>query len=698
MSEKIKPQHLARKSILYVRQSTAYQVENNLESQKLQYAMEAHLRTLGWSSVEIVDEDLGRSAGGTVTRTGFERMVAQVCLGEVGAVCARELSRFARNSRDWQQLVEVCRIVDTLLIDQETIYAPRQSNDRLLLGLKGTMSEYELDLLRQRAQEARTQKARRGEFVSNIPIGFIKSEDRVLEKEPDERIRRSIDLVFTKFLEFGSARQVLIWFMEHELAIPARTMSGDIHWRRPAYSNIYRILTNPVYGGTYAYGKTESQVHYESGLSKTRSRRRDRDHWVALIPGTHEGYVEWDKFERIQKMIRGNRFVGAEPSGAARRGIGLLGGVLRCRRCGRMLRVYYKGDEGKFVRYACSRMELDTKEARCIAFSGATVDTAVARELLRVVEPAAIEAAVLASQQEAQTHLEILDALHRDLEAANYRVLRAQRQYEAIDPENRLVARELERRWNVALQEKQALELRIAEESGATAPSSVGTLDEFQTLANDLETVWNDEHTDERTKKRLLRALIREIVVDVDEQNSEVIVLIHWKGGVHTPLRLPRRRRGQSNGQTSKDIIEAVRSLARICNDQMIAGILNRAKLLTGQGNFWSRTLVTSLRHRNRIDCHDPQRQTEEGWINLSKAAQLLGTTRNTLRDTIERGEIAAERPVACGPWILNGQSLQGEGAQQFMERLRSAQAHPTTAHSKQCSLDLSTTYEKGVL
>jgi hypothetical protein len=189
-----------------------------------------------------------------------------------------------------------------------------------------------------------------------------------------------------------------------------------------------------------------------------------------------------------------------------------------------------------------------------------------------------------------------------------------------------------------------------------------------------------------------------EIVVDVDEQNSEVVLLIHWKGGIHTPLRLPRRRRGQSNGQTSKDIIEAVRSLARICNDQMIAGVLNRGKLLTGHGNFWSRALITSLRHRNGIDCHDAQRQTEQGWINLSQAAQLLGTTRNTLREAIERGQIAAERPIACGPWILNRQSLQSEGAQQFIERVRSSQAYPATVNSKQCSLDLSITYEKGVL
>lgn len=248
------------------------QVMNNVESQKLQYAMKAHLQSLGWSEVEIIDEDLGRSAGGSVTRTGFERMVAQVCLGEVGAVCAREVSRFARNSREWQQLVEVCRIVDTLLVDQETVYSPRLGYDRLLLGLKGTLHEYELDLLRQRASEARVEKARRGELVSHCPVGFVEDEDGRLQKEPDERVRRTIDFVFAKFLELGSARQTLLWFMKNDLSIPARTIRGDVHWRRAAYCGIHQILTNPACGGTYAYGKTERVTCYLDDEGEVRVR------------------------------------------------------------------------------------------------------------------------------------------------------------------------------------------------------------------------------------------------------------------------------------------------------------------------------------------------------------------------------------------------------------------------------------------
>jgi DNA invertase Pin-like site-specific DNA recombinase len=689
MTDKIKPQHISRKAILYVRQSSPYQVINNLESQKLQYAMEAHLRSLGWNDIEIIDEDLGRSAGGMVTRTGFDRMVTQICLGEVGAVCAREVSRFARNSREWQQLVEMCRVVDTLLVDQETVYSPRQSNDRLLLGLKGTLNEYELDLLRQRASEARVEKARRGELISHCPVGFIKDEDGRLEKDPDERLRSAIGLVFGKFLELGSARQTLLWFMENELSIPARTIRGDVHWRRPSYSGIHNILTNPAYGGAYAYGRTERLTCYENGLSVQRTKRRARDRWIALIPGVHEGYVNWEDFERIQKMIVGNRLSSCDPSGAARRGSGLLAGVLRCRRCGRMLRVYYKGSHGDVVRYACPRAHLDNKEARCIAFSGATVDGAVAAQVLRVVQPAGIEAAILASEQQTQVRTEVVAALRRDLEAARYRAQRAERQYEAADPQNRLVAQELERRWNTALQQVQALESRIAAETLDVQPAS--SAEEFQDLAANLETLWHDPHTDERTKKRLLRTLIREIVVDIDEQSSEVVLLIHWKGGVHTPLRLPRRKRGQSSGHTPKNIVEAVRVLSRIYRDEMIAGVLNRANIHTGRGNYWTRALIASLRCNHGIECYDADRRNIEGWLNLSQAAHLAGIAKNTLRVGIERGEVMAERPIACGPWVLNKKDLETEGAVSFIGRLKHGRQRATTPSLAQANLDLST-------
>jgi len=276
MSDKIQPQHLARKAVLYVRQSSAFQVAHNQESGKLQYAMQVRLRELGFTEVEIIDEDLGRSAAGTVARSGFERMVAEVSLGRVGAVAAREVSRFARNSREWQQLVEVCRIVDTVLIDQETVYTPRASNDRLLLGLKGSLNEYELDLLRQRSLEARRAMARRGELLVVAPVGFRKSDEQRFEKDPDRRVQEAIRLVFDQFERIGSVRQTLLWFHEHGLQLPAVTARGEVHWKRPIYGTVYQMLTNPTYGGAYAYGKSERGTRYVDGEARKSDRRKPR--------------------------------------------------------------------------------------------------------------------------------------------------------------------------------------------------------------------------------------------------------------------------------------------------------------------------------------------------------------------------------------------------------------------------------------
>ncbi len=686
MSDKILAHHLARKAVLYVRQSSLHQVLHNQESQRLQYAMRQRLELLGWSEIEIIDEDLGRSAAGGVQRSGFERMVADVCLGKVGAVAAREVSRFARNSREWQQLVEVCRIVDTLLVDQETVYAPRQSNDRLLLGLKGSLNEYELDLLRQRSVEARREKARRGELIVSAPVGFQKTEDGRLEKDPDLRVQEAIRLVYRKFRELGTVRQTLLWFLEEDLQLPVRRADGSTVWRRPAYASVYRILTHPVYGGAYAYGMTEHTTHFHEGATTKRSRRKPRDQWHALIPEAHDGYIDWDEFQRIGRAIAANSMHG-EGSGAPKRGAALLTGLLRCRRCGRKLTVRYTGRRHDMLRYCCVRGWLDQGEPKCIAFGGIAVDGEVGRQVLEVVSPAALEAAVLASQQEQQQRDDVREALQRDLEAARYSAERARKQFDACDPDNRLVADELERRWNSALQRVRAFELRLGEHDSGRAESTA-TVEEFFDLASDLEHVWNSPGADARLKKRIVRTLIEEVVADVDQEAAEVVLYIHWKGGVHTEVRHPRRRRGQVN-HTSKDIVTAVRSLARLCSDDVIAGVLNRNGLKTGRGNRWTRERVVSLRTRNKIPCFSC---VDEGWLKLNEAAALIGVSPRTLRVAIERGDIAGEHPLPDGPWVIHRSDLQSPAAIALVERAHSRTGAPAKPDARQKSLGFSST------
>jgi DNA invertase Pin-like site-specific DNA recombinase len=677
MSDKVKSQHIGRKALLYVRQSSTYQVNHNLESQKLQYAMRQRLHILGWREIEVIDEDLGCSAAGTVTRSGFERMVAEVCMGKVGAVAAREVSRFARNSREWQQLVEVCRVVDTILVDQETIYDPRQSNDRLLLGLKGSLNEYELDLLRQRSLEARRQKARRGELIVRAPVGYVKSEGR-LEKDPDRRVQEAILSVYSKFSELGTVRQTLLWFLEHDLLLPVQTVEGEIDWKRPRYATVYHMLTNPAYGGAYAYGKTEHVTEYEDGEPRQRCRHKARKQWLVLIPNTHAGYVSWEQFEQVQLAI-GNNVRGWQQSGAVQKGAALLGGLLRCRRCGRKLMVQYSGERGDIVRYGCKRGWLDNGQPRCIAFGGTTVDEAIGQQLLRVVQPAAVESAIMASEEEVRKRDEVLEALKRDLEAARYAAQRAQKQYDHADPENRLVADELERRWNVALQRVRELETRIDQHCEGQKDMVVPRRQEFLELASELQTVWENPSSDIRLKKRIVQTLIHEIVADVDAAGGEVHLVIHWKGGAHTQLCLPRRHRGQHSCQTPKEVVDTIRTLAHTCTDEVIAGALNRNNLLTAHGNRWTRELVASLRSTHQIPRYTLVDEKSRDWMNLTKAADFLSISSTALRHAAQRGEIQAEHPLREGPWLFSRVTLESEAAKQLVNRIQhSPYSHKT--------------------
>ncbi len=683
ISDKIRPHHLERKALLYVRQSSAHQVLHNRESSALQYAMRDRLIALGWSDIEIIDNDLGRSAAGGVQRAGFERMVAEVCLGKVGAVAAREVSRFARNSRDWQQLIEMCRVVDTVLIDQETIYAPRHGNDRLLLGLKGSLNEYELDLLRQRSLSARYEKARRGELVVSAPVGFVKAGDRY-EKDPDRRVQEAIGLVFDKVLELGSARQALLWFHEHDLDLPVKGKDGETAWRPPNYATIHRMITNPIYGGAYSYGKTAAGTSYDAAGVSVKIRRKPRSDWLALMPNAHEGYVSWEKAETIRKMVSSN-VPTSRHHGAPKHGEALLAGLLRCRRCGRKLTLRYSGTKHSIPRYSCTRGWMDNGEPRCIAFGGLRVDDSIEDALLTVVGPGAITAAVAAEKEASQRRDQVRDALKRDLEAARYAADRAFRQYDAADPANRLVAGELEARWNKALARLAEIEGKIAAHDAATPPAGVDPA-ALATLAADLKAVWTAPTTDARLKKRIIRTVIKEVVADVDPEAAEIVLVVHWIGGVHSEMRLPRRRRGQRN-HTAADVIVAVRQLVLIANDDVIAGILNRNGLVTGHGNRWTRERVTSLRSHHRIPVHKPAEDGNEPWLNLNKAARLMHITPKTLRLAAEAGEIEAIHPLPDGPWIFARAALTTSAARSITERARQNPKYPTGSHPNQQSL-----------
>jgi hypothetical protein len=449
------------------------------------------------------------------------------------------------------------------------------------------------------------------------------------------------------------------------------------------------MIQNPIYGGTYAYGKTTAAMRYDSTGMRVKIRRKARGDWLALMPGAHEGYVSWEEAETIRKMVSSN-VPTSRHHGAPKHGDALLAGLLRCRRCGRKLTIRYSGREHNLPRYSCSRGWMDNGEPRCIAFGGLRVDDAIENALLTVVGPGAIAAAVAAEKEVDQRRDQVREALKRDLEAARYAADRAVRQYDAADPANRLVAGELETRWNRALARVAELEDKLAAHDAAKVVP-VADVTSLATLAVDLKSIWTAPSTDARLKKRIVRTLIHEVIADVDAKAAEIVLVLHWIGGVHSEIRLPRRRRGQRNS-TSANVIAAVRELVLIASDDLIAGILNRNGLLTGYGNRWTRERVTSLRSHHRIPVYKPADDGIEPWLNLSKAARFLRVAPKTLRLAAEAGQIEAIHPLPDGPWIFSRAFLGASSARAITERARQNPKHPTGSHPDQQNLFPSTT------
>src|SRR6266568_422622 len=471
MSEKIKPTHCERSAYVYVRQSTLRQVRNHLESQRRQYDLEGRARALGFQHVVIVDDDLGRSGTGSMERPGFVRLLAAVCSGKVGAVLALEASRLARNNRDWHHLLDLCAMTATLVVDHDGVYDPSLLNDRLLLGLKGTMSEFEVSLLHQRALEALRQKIRRGKVLTQVPVGYVRTDDEGMEMTPDRQVQEAIRGVFQKFHELGSIRQVLLWYRNEKLMIPTLSReSGNrkVLWRPPVYSRLFTLLKNPTYGGAFVYGKTRTRTRMVDGRArKSRSHPLPQEQWEVVIPNHHEGYISWEQYMQNQKQIKSNAGWNGrmeQPMGAAKGGPSLLAGLLRCGKCGRKLHVMYiVTKHGQRPRYECQGDRSQHMVGRCVSFGGTRVDQAVAIEVLEAIRPLGIQAALDAWDRSRNHKDEKRRSLELALEKARYEAGRIERQYQATEPENRLVGAELEKRWNRALANVGELETRLEE-------------------------------------------------------------------------------------------------------------------------------------------------------------------------------------------------------------------------------------------
>jgi DNA invertase Pin-like site-specific DNA recombinase len=651
---------LKRKAVIYVRQSTQAQVQTNLESQRRQYELVDVARRRGFSDVEVIDDDLGRSASGMVARPGFDRLVAWLCAGQVGAVLCFDASRLARNGRDWHHLLELCGLVEARVIDLDGVYDPCQPNDRLLLGMKGSISEFELGVLRARMLDAARAKARRGELRISVPIGYIWHREIGLGFDPDLRVQEAVRLIFARFRELGSARQVLFSLRAEQIHFPRPSDSKKLvafEWTPIRYRSIISVLKNPFYAGVYAYGKREKRTEIIEGRArKSYGHRKPLEDWEVLLKDHHEGYINWIEFERNQKQLAVNTY--GKPGGvkSGRGGRALLAGLLSCGRCGRRLVVSYSGRGPGQPVYRCERPNQMLGLPRCFTFGGLRVDAAIARELLRAVEPMAIEAALEAERRHMESQAEQRRILDLELQQARYEASLAERRYAACDPDNRLIAAQLEKSWEAALRRVEACVARVEARMSDPAPASP----DFAGLADDLDAAWNAPKVTMRARQRLLRALVADIIADVDEAAREVVLTIHWRGGQHSQLRVRKPKSGEHGCRTPEEALAVMRSMATRWSDDDIAASLNRMGMPTGQGKTWTAHRVGSLRRVHGIHAYRSAEKDGE-WLTMSEAAATLGVSHHRIRRLIKDGVLSSDQVVPDAPHQIRASDLRDE-------------------------------------
>jgi DNA invertase Pin-like site-specific DNA recombinase len=657
---KVESQHLARKAFVYVRQSTMAQVEHNVESRERQYELAERAVALGWPAGEVVvvDEDQGRSGKSADGRSGFQGLVAEVGLGRVGIVVGIEVSRLARGNADWYQLLDLCALTDTLIADSDGIYHPGLHNDRLVLGLKGTMSEAELHVLRARLRGGSLHKAGKGELRLPLPAGLEYDETGRIRVTPDEAVADAIATVFSYFEELTSARQVMLRLLGEDRKLPRRATSDrQVRWATPTYRAIHDILTNPVFAGAYAYGRKRTERRVEGGVVRERQRRAPREEWHVCIEGHHPGYITFERYLANQERLRANwRPPRGEGGGPAREGRALLQGLIRCGRCGRKMQVGYSG-KTLVPNYSCVRGNQLYGTGRCQSVGGRRIERVVLDSVFEALRPAGIEATLRAIEHASSDHQTRVRSAELELERAQIHADRARRQFDACEPENRLVARTLEREWEQRLADVRRAERAVADVAARRpTPLTDEEITWCRQAGADLRKVFDAATTSDRERKQLLRAILTDVVVTIDRQSEQHAAQLRvvWEGGAVTEHTVTLPSTGSHTRCTDQDTIALVRQLAEQYPDKQIAAILARQGRLTGAGNPFTAHNVHGLRTYHKIPAA-PVRPTaqDDDMVTIAKAASELAVSTATVHRWLREGFITGEQITPGAPWQI---------------------------------------------